>query len=167
MTLILSVDPGGNTGVALGFYDSTTPYRLVERWQVHGGLDGFIRWIEHECPDYDEVVVERFIFSPDEAADFVGVPIEGVVAWDAHRRRARVFWQDRRNKGDLIGYSAGATTKVKRQRERFDFLDRFGMFRAGTENDDSNDAIVHAIVNLKARRHMPTMRAFWPGRSRP
>lgn len=166
MTRILSVDPGLNTGVSLGYYDATTPYRQLQRWQVHHGPEGFIDWIERECPEYDEVVVERYVYSDDEVGDIVGVPIEGVVLWDARKRGAQVIWQDRTHKGRLIGYPPEAVTKAQRQRVRFDFLERFGFFLPGTENDDTNDAITHAIVSLKVRNHMPTLRAFWGRQSR-
>jgi hypothetical protein len=165
MTYILAVDPGLETGACLGFYDATTPFQLVERWQIHGGVDGYIDWVESGAArHYQEVVYEKFIFSPNEPADFSGVPIEGVIHWDARLHRASVLEQDRRHKGSLIGYPDNVTDKDQRQRLRFDWLEEHGLFRAGTGNDDSNDAVTHALVSLKLRRHMPTMRAFWPSR---
>lgn len=159
MTLLLSIDPGKNTGISLGFYDATTPYQLHERWQVHGGLRGFIRWWEQERPAFDELVCEKFILADNEFdADLTPVEIEGALQV---LHRGFILWQPRTDKAVLTGYPKSATTKAQRQRVRFDFLEHYGMFRAGTDNDDSNDAITHALVSLKRRRHLPTLRAYW------
>lgn len=158
MTSILSVDPGLNTGVALGYYDATTPLQVLERWQIHRGLDGFIQWMQGGWMAPDEVVVEKFIGNPEEVGDLSGVPIEGALAWQAALDGSTVLWHDRTDKGLLCGYPAEAATKAQRQRVRFDYLDRFGLFMPGTENDDGNDAVTHLIVSLRRRRHMPTLR---------
>lgn len=164
MTFQLSVDPGRNTGVALGFYDATTPYQVLRRWQVHGGLQGFIVWLEatgrHE--EIDEIVVEKFVHDPGaKGVDLSGVPIEGVIAWWAHQLGVPVIWHTRADKSGLIGYPENATTKAQRQRVRFDFLERHGLFEAGTENDDTNDAVAHGLVSLKRRLHMPTINHYF------
>lgn len=168
MTYLLSIDPGGNTGIALGFYDATTPYRLVERWQVHGGLEGFKHWWLHSRPHFDEIIVEKFILSADNEfdADLTPVYIEGALSVLLDMAGKAAAWQPRTEKSLLTGYPKGAQTKAQKQRVRFDFLERFGLFKAGTENDDSNDAITHALVYLKKRMHEPTRSVFWPaGRS--
>lgn len=163
MTRILSIDPGMNTGISLGYFDATTPFQLLERWQVHGGLQGFIRWWERERPKFDELLSEKFILGDDEfRADLTPVLIEGAIQT---LYRGSILWQPRTDKAGLIGYPPSAKTKAQRQRVRFDFLERFGMFRAGIENDDSNDTIVHSLVSLKRRRHMPTLRAYFGPRS--
>jgi hypothetical protein len=166
MTWLLSADPGKNTGIALGYYDATTPYQLHQRWQVHRGLDGFIHWWRNDLPDeVDEIVVEKFVSKRGEMApDLSGVPIEGVIALGAYDLGIPVIWQTAAQKGSLVGYPESARTKAQRQRVRFNFLDRHGLFKAGTENDDSNDAITHALISLKVRRHAPTLRRFFPPR---
>jgi len=164
MTRILSLDPGGNSGIALGFYDAVTPYQLLERWQVHDGLDGFLAWWQNECPAFDDLVSELFVLGDNEfRADLTPVHIEGALRALYPRP---IMWQPNTDKAGLTGYPASAKTKAQKQRVRFDFLDRFGLFRPGTENDDSNDAVTHVLVNLKRRRHMPTLRAYWAPHSR-
>lgn len=166
MTYLLSIDPGQSTGIALGYYDSITPYRLEQRWNVLGGVDGFIEWWwENQGGEIaNELVVEQFHLDPTNqfSADLTPVAIEGALAalnWDDG---IQITWQGRDMKGNMIGYPASARTKTQRQRVRFDFLDRFGLFAKGAHNDDSQDAITHALVYLKRRKHMPTMLAFWP-----
>lgn len=166
MTRLLSIDPGKNTGISLGFYNETTPYQLVERYQVHGGVAGFKRWWTHERPVYDELVVEKFVLARNNfQADLTPVHIEGALCMaltDAEWRA--VTWQMRTHKALLTGYPPEAKTKAQRQRVRFNFLAEFGLHAKGTDNDDSNDAITHSLVYLKQRKHMPTLRTFWPPR---
>ena len=171
MTYLLSIDPGQSTGIALGYYDAITPYRLERRWNVLGGVEGFIDWwgedqgreIAHE------MVVEQFHLDPTNqfSADLTPVAIEGALAVLNMGSGVEITWQGREMKSALIGYPPEARTKTERQRVRFDFLDRFGLFAKGAHNDDSQDAITHALVFLKRRKHMPTMLAFWPPPPRP
>lgn len=167
MTHLLSADPGQASGLALGYYDATTPYRLLERYQVLGGLDGFLRWWHSDRPDFDELVVEKFILDSrnEFVADLTPKEIEGALAALLWGSPIQPVYQPRTDKAALVGYPASAKTKAQRQRVRFDFLDRFGMFKPGTQNDDSNDAITHGLVYLKRRKHAPTLRAFWPPRT--
>lgn len=170
MTYLLSIDPGLNTGAALGFYDAVTPYRLLERYQIHDGVPGFVNWWEKNDIAADEIVCEKFILAEenDFDADLTPVQVEGALMTLTRHYPVPIWWQDRTAKGGLIGYTKEQKvgTLALRQRARFDFLERFGMFVAGTENDDSNDAITHALVNLRRRKHYPTMMAFWPPRVR-
>ena len=46
MTYLLSVDPGVSSGIVLGTYSETAPYRTVESWQVGGGLQGLLDWLD-------------------------------------------------------------------------------------------------------------------------
>lgn len=162
MTRLLSIDPGKNTGIALGEFGATG-YRLLERWQVHGGLHGFKRWWRTERPGFDVLVVERFILDPNNrfTADLTPVHIEGLIV-GAIDDGMPVTWQPRTDKAALTRYPADATTKAKRQRARFDFLKEHGLFAPGTDNDDSNDAITHALVYLKRIGHVPTLEQYWP-----
>lgn len=173
MTYLLSIDPGVNTGIALGYYDAITPYRLVERWQVHNGLDGFIRWWETAVwaggpldLSFDEIVCEKFLLADNDfKADVTPLLIEGaLIVLNRQSYNVPIVWQPNTDKAGLVGYPSEAKTKAQRQRVRFDFLERFGLFKAGTENDDTNDAIVHALVSLKKRLHSPTLLAMWPPR---
>ena len=177
MTGLLTIDPGVNSGIALGWYDLVTPYRVVERWQVHDGLSGFIEWWEATFRELwiNEIVCESFSLREENkfAPDVTPLRIEGALEalLSVHKShsgwRPSLTYQPPSAKGGLTGYSpkAQAGTKAMRQRERFDFLDRFGMFKPGTENDDTHDAITHALVSLKRRKHAPTLRAFWPPRA--
>jgi hypothetical protein len=166
VTLILGVDPGLETGAALAYYDAINPMQVLDRWQIHRGVDGFLDWLESGvCEAPSEIVYEKFLYDESaDGADFSGIPIEGVLAWWARQLHIPLIVQTRFDKARLTGYPPSARTKVQRQRVRFDFLEEHGLFKAGTGNDDSNDAITHIAVSLRARRHAPTMRRLWPPR---
>src|SRR3954465_9609524 len=140
MTYLLTIDPGKNTGISLGFYDDETPWTLVERWQGHGSLDGFKRWWrEGHWKRADKLVVEKFILSGENefTADLTPKEIEGALSVFLDDSHLTAIWQPRSDKSRLTGYPKSAVTKAQRQRVRFDFLDRFGLFAAGSDNDDS------------------------------
>lgn len=166
MTWLLSIDPGKNSGIALGYFDSLTPYQLHQRWQVHGGVVGLAHWWRDERPEYDVLVIEKFILDPTNefTADLSAPECEGFLLVALEGEAVQPVWQLRSAKGDLTGYPKWATKKHQRQRIRFNFLERFGLFRAGTENDDSNDAITHGVVWLKRMEHLPQLRQMWPPR---
>lgn len=173
MTRSLWVDPGLMTGIALGYYDAVTPYQLLERWQIPRGIHGWIDW-KHSVGlglGVDELGYEKFILGQESddnlAGDaLAGVPIEGSIHEWGVLAGIPVMIQDRTHKGGLVGYPPEARSKAQRQRVRFDWLKERGLFVPGTGHDDSNDAITHALVNLKQRNHLPTMRYFWPPRRR-
>lgn len=163
MSTILAIDPGVNTGVAWGSFSAEEPFELRAREQVHGGLTGFIRWAQ-DCEwirHADVLVCEKFVLAEDNmfAPDLTPVQLEGVITM--LRLPKSIVWQPRTDKAALTGYPASAKTKAQRQRVRFDFLKEHGLFAAGTDNDDSNDAITHALVYLKRSKHLPTLLKFW------
>lgn len=167
MPYLLSIDPGKNSGVSLGFYDDGTPYTLTERWQVHGGVDGFKRWWrEGHWKRADKLVVEKFILASDNefTADLTPVAVEGALSVLLDDSHLVAVWQPRSEKAGLVGYPKSAVTKAQRQRVRFDFLKEFGLYAPGEDNTDSNDCVVHSLVFLKKRQHVPTLKFFWPPR---
>jgi hypothetical protein len=167
MTHLLSLDPGKNSGAALGHYDDSTPYTLVDRWQIHGGVDGFKRWWRQgHWKRVDDLVVEKFILASDNefTADLTPVEIQGALSVLLDDSHLRPIWQPRTDKSRLVGYPKSAVTKAQRQRVRFDFLKEHGLFVPGTENDDSHDAICHALVRLKGIKHRPTLMHYWKPR---
>ena len=167
---ILSFDPGKESGVALGYYSDTEPFRLLERWQVSGGLEGLLAWLDEFEPRYlhhgvDQIVVEKFMaMRNDFVASIEGVPAEGAIALWARQRGIPVTWQTRTDKARLIPYPKEANTVARRQRVRFNFLKEFGLYAPGTRNDDSNDATTHILIWLKVRKHRPTLEHYWPRR---
>lgn len=51
MKTLISIDGGMSTGIAIGTYSDTEPYKLTHYFQITGGVEGFL---------------ERFVFSVDD-----------------------------------------------------------------------------------------------------
>lgn len=149
---MLSIDPGGSTGIALGTFSETEPYALVETWQPRGGAVGFLEWAVDTdwFAPLDVIVAEQFILRSAEKDNRVPnvepIRIEGVMLalrWD-------VQYQSRTMK-----------SMVKDQ-----VLKDHGLWQTGkkfghTDGRDANDAIIHALAHLKNKRHLPSLRKYW------
>lgn len=149
--LLLSIDPGQATGVALGSYTSTTPYMLERAWIVHGGVDGFIDFMLEQSLFYkiDQVVCERFVARDNGwVADIEAKAIEGAVK--ALMYGTPIAFQDRNAKVLVPD----------------DVLKKHGLWQTGsmvghTDGRDANDAIIHALGWLARRSHMPSLEFYF------
>ena len=140
MTLLRALDPGKTTGFSEWHYDAITPLTLLDHGQISGGSRGLIAWWQSR-PEPNEVVAEIFIddhrtMSPD----LTPVRIEG--ALDV------LFpgWIGQRNFSKL-----GATDECLR---------RSDLWIVGQQH--SRDSIRHALSYMKARKHVPTIKRYWP-----
>lgn len=43
MTILVSIDPGKSTGIAVGTYSETEPFDLKQVFQIEGGVEGFVK----------------------------------------------------------------------------------------------------------------------------
>lgn len=48
MKTLISFDPGRSSGIAIGTYSDTEPYRPAHIYQIEGGLSGFLNYVENE-----------------------------------------------------------------------------------------------------------------------
>lgn len=150
MTYLWSFDPGLVSGAAIGHYDDDKPYKVLQTWSIPDGLDGFIEWIRTAViTQTDEVVVERFVI--DGTITGVWAPqIEGAIAYLASRTGFNITWQLRTDKtmltaGDQAKRNAWLKAKVPH----------------GMTTQHERDAVTHALVYLKRKRHLPTLKEFW------
>lgn len=154
MTNLWSFDFGFTTGVTLGFYGPTTPYRLVDAWEVQGGPQGFLEWmqsVDNKMSILDKVIAERFVLNPGEGTrfipDIVGVPTEGILMALCP---APIHWQ-------LRGDKATVPDSI---------LKLHALWRNGkdTNHDDArdvNDTTKHALAYLRNSNHLPTLRSYF------
>lgn len=150
--LLLSIDPGQATGIALGSYTNTTPYKLERAWIVHGGVDGFIDFMLEQSLFYavDQVVCERFVARDNGwVADIEAKAIEGAVK--ALMYGTPIAFQDR-NAKVLVPDSV---------------LKEHGLWQTGsmvghTDGRDANDSLQHSIGWLVRRHHIPTIEKYFP-----
>lgn len=59
MKTLVSIDPGVSSGIAVGTYSDTEPYRLVKAFQVEGGLTGILKNLRLIEEDFGEWGVLR------------------------------------------------------------------------------------------------------------
>jgi hypothetical protein len=139
--LILGIDPGMRTGIALISAQTDQPATLLFSEEVSGGLAGFEQWW-NDRPDYDILVCEDFI------------PRQGVHGIVHEPNRIIGFlhpWFP------VMQPPAGRKKAVSN-----DVLKRLGMYLPGEPQRNALEAVRHAVVYLKAHRHIPTLRAGWP-----
>lgn len=65
-------------------------------------------------------------------------------------------------------YPNGGRTKVEKKKLRQQWLKQHGLWQTGKDvgqpdADDANSAIAHALVAMRKRNHLPTIRKYWPG----
>jgi len=157
--LLLSLDPGKQTGIAAGVYGDDHPYMLIDVWQVSEGVTGFIKWWhdtgKHVIRNYEwawlqptQIVSEKFILRNNAfVADTEPLLIEGALQalWSLP-----VAWQQRSDKS-LVGDN---------------ILRENGLWHTGKQVGwkdarDTNDAIIHAMAYLKKNKHIPTLQKYW------
>lgn len=155
MTYLWSFDPGLATGAAFGEYGPDRPYQVLATWSIPNGVDGFIEWNfagYESIYQADEVVCERFII--DGTITGVWAPqIEGVLYYLQELKGFPITWQLRTDKTML---TAGSESK------------RNAWLKAKVPHvphemttQHERDAVTHALVCLKRKRHLPTLKEFW------
>ena len=149
MTDLLSFDPGGTTGWARFYYDATTPLQLVDYGQISGGNTGFALWSKTFLAEdrVDEIVFEDFIDDGrTEFPDVTPLLIKGSI---------ESLWT-------LEGIPTAIQRNVMKAHAPDEMLKEHGLWLRGEPH--ATDAVRHALALLKVRRHIPTMRKFWPRR---
>lgn len=54
MKTLISIDPGLSTGLCVGTYSDTEPFKLTHFFQIEGGVEEFIRRVHYDRPEEDE-----------------------------------------------------------------------------------------------------------------
>ena len=151
VTTLISVDPGKATGVAVGTFSDTEPYKLYEIYQIQNGVEGFLEWLKTH-PEWllkDIVwVSERFVLrgSNKFVADLEPVRIEGAMT----ALGIKPIWQLRTDKMFVTD----------------ELLKEHGLWQTGKalgwkDGRDANDAIVHGLAYLRKNKHLPTLINYW------
>lgn len=173
MTYLVSIDPGMSTGVVLGEYDDTTPYKRLAYWQIEGGLNGLLDWLDEMDLDamggsriakylnWAEWVSERFVLQNNEfVANIEPVRIEGAltILGFLTDRYPDPHWQ---RPGAM--YFCGGKTLAERKGKAQLFLKKHGLWLTGKDvgrpdANDANSAQLHAFAFL--HNHLPTVNAY-------
>lgn len=151
MTYLVAVDPGVATGICLGYYSETEPWRRIDTWIVKDGIEGFIRWYYTEAPDLvhvSEWVVEKFVLSGgnDFVANTEPLRIEGAII----ALGLKPVWNYRYDK-------ALCKDEVLKKHK----LWVTGKMVNHTDGRDANDAAIHSLALMKKRAHIPSLKHYW------
>jgi len=139
MTRLLGADPGGvRTGLALIEFTPDTLPRLVGKWLIVGGPDGFLQWWEHK-PPYDILVVEDYIVRQGVPSTHLALKTVGYL---------------RGTEPDAIFQSPAGRKKLVSN----DALKRLGLYET---QRDIREGVRHAVVYLKRQKHLPTLHQGW------
>ena len=156
MTTILSIDPGKMTGLAWGRFSDTDPYEVNEYTAVEFDDLSDMIW-NGKHPWADILVIERFV--PQSGTDYTlkeddlaGVEVIGMLKHGLVHDFNEVYYQLRSEKWNVPDQ----------------LLKDHGLWADGkdvnwTDGRDVNDAIIHALVLLKKKEHLPTLRKYFRG----
>ena len=143
MSAILSLDPGGTTGVAL-FEVTEEDAELIWVKQIEGGLQGFLNfhWEVLEDMKIDRIIAESFTLREGiYGADLSPVYIIG--ALEALYPTTEIVYQEPKLK-PLV------------DNER---LKKMGLHLPSKPH--GMDAVRHGIIYLRNNKHKPTLEAGW------
>jgi hypothetical protein len=143
MPRILSLDPGGTTGVASLYYANDF-IKLMSVTQVPGSLDGFLEWVSGQrLESFDVVVCEDFsLRSGVHAPDLSPVYIIGALTSLC------------KGKVELVLQMPSQKSLCDDKR-----LKVMGMHTPGQPH--GNDAVRHGIIYLRNKKHIPTLKLGW------
>lgn len=157
--VLVSIDPGMETGIFIGHFSSRTPLTPVGWVQVQGGFDGVERWID-ESPLIDiaqRVVFERFTPRPMERSykrdELEALVIEGLV----RRVRKHELHFQPPTAMNLGGEPQAARKLLK----KLNWWQTGRMVGSGDAND-ANAATLHAIAHMRHIKHAPTIEMILP-----
>lgn len=175
-TYILSFDPGKSSGIAFGKITDNHPYRLVEAWQVEGGVTRIGQWVRaYHASDDDEWWVGRDGLKVDHVISEKFTPLQhsnfnltmdaveplrcegALVTLGVMPDYPNEKW---RRPADMYVYG-GANLAEKKKRGR-QFLKDHGMYRTGKQvgckdSNDATSATWHGIsYAIKGLGHKPT-----------
>jgi hypothetical protein len=144
LSAILSLDPGGTTGVALFEVTDIDEPELVWVKQIGGGLKGFLdfHWDQLEDMNIDKIVCESFTLREGiYGADLSPVYIIG--ALEALYPTTELIYQE---------------PKLKPLCDN-DRLKKMNLYLPSKPH--GMDAIRHGIIYLRNSKHMPTLKKGW------
>lgn len=159
MPNVLSIDPagvGGDTGIALGYYDHSTPYTLTYSEHVSGGVQGVHKWFKSHmngkifytpdlCVNVDKVLLEDFEEFGIMGADHYPLRILG--ALEVLFTEIPVIFR----------------SPIARKFVTDDMMKNLGAYVAGGHHRDVTEAARHAVAwVIQTERHVPTIKAGNP-----
>jgi hypothetical protein len=141
---ILAIDPGGTTGIAIVSFSNQTEPVVSHYEEVPDGLKGFIEWYKksRDSINWDIIVCETFTLRQNVKFPDLS-PVYIIGALEAFESPNKIEWQSPAQKH---------LCDDKR-------LKIMNMHKPGKGH--ANDAIRHAIIYLRNKKHLPTLMLGW------
>lgn len=186
MKTLISIDPGKSTGIAVGTYSDTEPFKLTHVFQIEGGVEGFLEKVtsyydERGWPE-DRLEIGPEVFDLSDTGDKGSITV--IAEKFSARGSANKFayktgdLEPLRVEGAILalgitptwvspasqyfagGESNNPTTNAHR------WLKANGLHVTGKDVNckDANDArsaILHCISYLRRQNHIPTLQRFF------
>lgn len=178
MKTLISIDPGMSTGLIVGTYSDAEPFKLTHAFQIEGGVEGFIEFlnpkyndvwffggVRFEVPHDLTVLVEKFTARGAAAGPFAlrtealePLRIEGALL----AMGVPITWVQPPQQYFLPGKD-----KAEKKKRQHAWLKDNGFYIAPKDvgckdADDARSAIAHGLAWLR-KRHMPTARHYFKG----
>lgn len=175
----LTIDPGLETGMCLFEYGDEEAFHVKHLWQFGEGAEGLAAMLKRldlqVWPTYltlgpyqvSNLIVERFTPRPNEnfAPTRKSVePLRGEGVLLGLALGPHIQWREPSQQYFMSPPDTPLTQKKKDARA---FLETNGIKPTGSSvgrpnADDAISATLHSISWLRAQRHMPTLRKFFP-----
>lgn len=140
---MLSIDPGGTTGMSLIEYDKDA-FNIERTWQIQNGLKGFLdwHWDELDTHQIDLIVCEDFTLRGGiKGVDITPAYVIG--ALEALYPSERIEYQSPSMKSLCDN----------------DRLKKMGIYETGRQH--SMDAVRHGIIYLRNIKHKGVLQTGW------
>lgn len=180
MKTLITIDPGKSSGVTVGTYSDTEPYKRTHAFQIEGGLVGFVESFDPAYEDLWFIQGERFRasgltvvcekFTPRQALSLYAAEplrVEGYLVGtgvlpDYIPGKKNPQWQQ----PSAQYFPGGKSLADKKKRARIWRLEH-GLHLTGkdvgcTDADDANSATMHALAYMKSIKHTPTLDKYFP-----
>lgn len=176
MKTLISIDPGQSTGLIVGTYSDDTPFELTHAFQIEGGVEGFIDFLNPEYDDMWFLGGERFKVPHDLTVLVEKFTARGAAAGPFALKTNAL--EPLRIEGALLAmgitptwvspaqqYFLPGESKAEKKKRQHAWLQENGYAimpkDLGTKDaDDARSACAHAISWLRRQKHKPTLELF-------
>ena len=162
---LLSIDPGLSSGGAVLSYTESSAPRLVDAWQVDGGVEGLLELLMNSSlygngfldPTIAHTIVEKFNARNTNGFSYTTASLEplrcegALIALEIGDEYVQPPQQ----------YIAGGTGKADKKKRQHRLLKELGFYVTGSmlgskDADDARSAIAHGLGWLMRNGHKPT-----------
>lgn len=181
---LISLDPGMSTGLVVGTYSDTEPFKLTHAFQIGGGVAGFLRNVRTYENGYRDRIL-RVLSGRDYLSFGEGGSTVLVEKFNARGSANAGFsyttasLEPLRVEGAILAlgiepiwvqpsqqYFNGGKNKAEKKKRQHAWLKTNGFAImpkdvGAADADDARSACAHAISWLRRQRHEPTLKHYF------